>query len=515
MSSLYKITTIVATVALISLFTPALAQTSDGATSACNGVLNRSLSYLKSAGTRLDSFNRAYTSVESLKHELATACAAIAKDAGSGAVQCARAGGAWNANRSLCEHFNNNIDVFGGTVDYIIPCYNQAFYFKLANGRGVVWTKETKSFGPTFSEKQFVMGVTDKDYFCIAQKVPVIVWRGTHIMSMAHRAYSPSDESRAHADRVAADARNRDELNKKIESFSGQLSAAPKDASVLTARGEAYLKKIDYSHAIADFNEVVALRQNDPAALSNRCWARVVANQDIDKAQIDAKEALRLKPKFVDALNCSGLINLRLGHFDMAIADYDELLDIREDFNRGGGGNWNTPTAWYGRGLAEMQRHNEAAAVLDLAVAKAIVPEIVEQFEGYGFRLSRQPIMNSKQVQNINPILMAPLFDAYVELFYKRLSDRTRNVSARTLVDQSINGMLEAATLSDRDVDVRKICGAGPLPGSRSEDEVSESLKCFLLVLNQTTKRFAPEEDLDKYYQIFRGAIYGLKNAAN
>ena len=70
--------------------------------------------------------------------------------------------------------------------------------------------------------------------------------------------------------------------------------------------------------------EVTALRPSDASAWSNRCWARAVANQELDKALDDANEALRLKAKVVDvdALNCRALIYLRLGHFGIdALAD--------------------------------------------------------------------------------------------------------------------------------------------------------------------------------------------------
>ena len=178
-------------------------------------------------------------------------------------------------------------------------------------------------------------------------------------------------------------------------------------------------------------------------------------------------------------------------------------------------GTWNIASAWYGRGLAERQHRNETAAILDFAEATAVAPSIGEQYANYGFSISGQSEVYGEKTGDMNPILMAPLFDNYLEAFYKVLTEKNGRATASKLTKDSINGMLEAATIKSSDVDTRKICGTAPFARSKGQDETSQSLRCFFLVLDLATRKFAPEQDLEKYNQLIRGAMYGLENSTH
>jgi tetratricopeptide (TPR) repeat protein len=499
---------------LAASLTSSAAQAGDSSLSACNSVVDRAVSQLSSAATRPDSLARALQSLEGLKEQLTTNCAAAAKDAHSGVAQCEHVGGKWDAGQGKCQNLNNNkVEIFGGTVEQVTLCWNQAIFLRLADGTSAVWTPDTNTFkrGAASHARDFVVGITDKDYYCLAQKLPIIVWAAPHIKALAHRPYRSDDDPQRRADSAAAHARAIDELNKKIASYTRQIKAAPDDASILSRRGNTYLEKYEYADAIADFNQVVALRPSDAGAWSNRCWARAIANLELAKGLSDAIESLRLKPNAVDALNCRGLISLRLGHVDEAISDYDSVLGIGAALREGG--NWDIPSAWYGRGLAERQRRNEIAGILDFAAATAVAPTIADQFAAYGFNTSGQSEVYGQKNGDMNPILMAPLFDSYLEAFYKAVSENGRPTASK-LTNDAISGMLEAATLSLSDFDTRKICGNSPL-GHKGQDTTSQSLSCFFLVLDQATKKYAPEQDIGKYQQLIRGAIYGLENSTH
>lgn len=499
----------------------AAAKADDGPQSACNSIAGRAVSYLSSAKATPDSFDKALVELQDMNQELATACAAAAKEASSGNVQCQRAGGKWDAGQGKCQGFNDNtVKIFRGTVERVTFCWNNAIYLRLADGTEVVWTPETKTFRQGAAShaiddfikvKDFAAGVTDKSYYCLAQKEPIIVWEATHLKALAVRPYRSDDDKRLRADRSAEHAHELDELNSKIATYGEQIKAAPGDAAALAKRGNAYLEKADYPDAIADFNAVVALRPNDAAAWSNRCWARAIANQDLDKALNDAKESLRLQRNGA-GLNCRGLIFVRTGHLDEAIADYDAALGIGSDVSSGGGGEWDIPSAWYGRGLAERQRRNEVAAILDFAAADAVAPSTADRFASYGFN-SEQSDVYGKKSGDMNPIIMAPLFDGYVEAFYKALAEHNGQTTASKLTSNSISGMLEAATISPSDLDARKICATAVSAANKSRDQTSGSLRCFFLVLDQATRKFAPEQDDGKYGQLIRGAVYGLQNS--
>jgi tetratricopeptide (TPR) repeat protein len=473
---------------------------------ACDSMISQVLSQLNYDGTAADSFNRAFDSIQGLKEQLATACAANVKDANLGSAQCERAGGDWDATRRACQKFNNKLTIFGGTIEQVHLCWNGAIYYKLADGTEVAWTDETNAFkrGAPSHVKEFLTGITDRDYYCLAQKVPMLVWAVPRIKAMRYRSYLASDESRRRSDLAKLEASTLDELNKKISSHSEQIASSPKNPSLLASRGNLYLQSGDYGRALADFNESAAIRPDDSASWSNRCWARAVANQELNKALEDANEALRLKPNDRVVFNCRGLVKLRQGRYSDAIADYDIAL---------GEGNWNTATAWYGRALAELQSHNEITSVLDFGAATAVDPAVTIQFTKYGFPTPGKLLLDFEAYHAMNAIEMAPLFDAYVKAFYGALGKPDGQVSAMKLVNDSLKGMWEAAMINPADFSTSKICGPAFAERKDQKQEVFESLRCFLLVLDQVARKIAPEQDIGKYKQIIRGAMYGLENS--
>jgi tetratricopeptide (TPR) repeat protein len=508
---------------LIALLASSAARANDSSPLACSSLADQAASYLSSAKEKPDSIDKALVAFRDINQRLAATCAAAAKEASSGSDQCQRAGGKWDAGQGKCQGFNNNnVKTFGGSVEQVTFCWNDAIYLRLADGTEVVWTPETKTFrnGPAsravedfIKVKSFAAGVTDKSFYCLAQKVPILVWTAVHLKALAIRPYRPDDDNRQRSDRAAAHAHDLDELNNKIAAYSQQLKVAPSDASTLAKRGNAYLGKADYSDAFADFNQVVALRPNDTGSWSNRCWARAIAGQDLNQALNDAGESLRLQSNAA-ASACRGLVFLRLGRLDEALADYDAALGINSKLSDGGG-EWDAPSAWYGRGLAERQRRNEVAATLDFAAATAMAPTIADHFASYGFNVSDLPEVYGQRIGDMNAILMAPFFDSYVEAFYKARAGNTGQATASKLVGDSINGMLEAGTISSSDVDPRKICGAPAAARGKEGDEVAQSLKCFFLVLDRATRKYAPEQDLEKYNQLMRGAMFGLENSTH
>lgn len=84
--------------------------------------------------------------------------------------------------------------------------------------------------------------------------------------------------------------------------------------------------------------------------------------------------ALRLNPDDSNALDGRGFINIRLGRFQEAIANYDEALK-REP---------RLPGSLYLRGIAKLRLGNAQAAKRDIAAAEAFEPEIAARFAGYG-----------------------------------------------------------------------------------------------------------------------------------
>ena len=160
-----------------------------------------------------------------------------------------------------------------------------------------------------------------------------------------------------------------------IKSLTAKIDANPDDVNALYRRGQVYASKGAYSLAIKDFDDTIRLNPKDVEALNNRCWARTVVG-DLQSALKDCNEALRLRPNFVDALDSRGLVNLKAGLYKNAMADFDAALKI----------NPRLTSSLYGRGLAKQRNGSISEGNLDIANAKAMDPNIVQEYESYGVR---------------------------------------------------------------------------------------------------------------------------------
>ena len=84
--------------------------------------------------------------------------------------------------------------------------------------------------------------------------------------------------------------------------------------------------------------------------------------RDLGKALDDCNAALKRQGRTTAFLDTRGLVNLRLGRIDAAIADYDDALKLQPKLAR----------ALYGRGLAKQRKGLEAEAEADLAAALSL-----------------------------------------------------------------------------------------------------------------------------------------------
>jgi hypothetical protein len=179
-------------------------------------------------------------------------------------------------------------------------------------------------------------------------------------------AEKPADKSTGGAQVALAD-------DPTIKSLSAKIADNPDDMNALYRRGQVYASKGAYSLAIKDFDDTIRLNPKDVEALNNRCWARAVIG-DLQSALKDCNEALRLRPNFVDALDSRGLVNLKSGMTKNAITDFDAALKI----------NSRLTSSLYGRGLAKQRNGSISEGNLDIANAKAMDPNIIQEFESYG-----------------------------------------------------------------------------------------------------------------------------------
>jgi len=146
---------------------------------------------------------------------------------------------------------------------------------------------------------------------------------------------------------------------------------ATKEADVRLTLARLYGNLDHPAQVITQMDLWIPLHDQDPRVFqgyNERCWARAVLGQDLEKALHDCNAGLRSNPHAPQLLDSRGLVNLRRNQFDKAIADYNEALKI------------NPKIAWslYGRGIAELRKGMTAKGEADIAAAKALAPHLPE-----------------------------------------------------------------------------------------------------------------------------------------
>jgi tetratricopeptide (TPR) repeat protein len=173
--------------------------------------------------------------------------------------------------------------------------------------------------------------------------------------------------------------------NKDISGATADLDAAdrlaPKQADVRFTLAEFYEAVELTGPAVAQYDLWISNHPDDSkmtGALNGRCWLRALQGQELAKALADCNRALSLSakasPSSAAVLDSRGLVRLRMGDYDKAIADYDESLKIAPK------------RAWplYGRGVAKMRKKKTEEGEADIAAAAKVWPKIADEFNRRG-----------------------------------------------------------------------------------------------------------------------------------
>ena len=154
-------------------------------------------------------------------------------------------------------------------------------------------------------------------------------------------------------------------------------AAAPKPSDRRIDLAGLYEAIDDYPQAIAQYDLWIAAHPDDnrrSMALNGRCWARALANVDLDRALKDCNGALSAAPHTAAYLDSRGLVRVRMGDYARAITDYDEALAA------------NGKMAWsfYGRGIARLRLGQKEAGEADIAKAREMQPDLPEEAKKRG-----------------------------------------------------------------------------------------------------------------------------------
>jgi tetratricopeptide (TPR) repeat protein/predicted aspartyl protease len=163
---------------------------------------------------------------------------------------------------------------------------------------------------------------------------------------------------------------------------------APKPSDLRYTLAEFNLRLHRLPEAIEQFTLWLPYHRDDSRSLDafhGRCLCRVLLNQDLPAALSDCNAVLhradKTSPNYAQILVDRGLIRLREGSYDRAIADFDDALKMTPDKARA-----SYARALYARGIAKARKNQTADSESDIAAATGVAPKIADEFEPYGLR---------------------------------------------------------------------------------------------------------------------------------
>jgi tetratricopeptide (TPR) repeat protein/predicted aspartyl protease len=167
------------------------------------------------------------------------------------------------------------------------------------------------------------------------------------------------------------------DINGAQSDFTAAMKLTPEDKELPLQVASAYSDAHLHEASVRLYDAWIAAHAGDPLmghALNSRCWARALAGTELPKALADCDAARALGDRGAGTRDSRGLVLLRLGRFEEAIAQYNTALRLQPK------------VAWslYGRGVAKLKTGRIAEGKADLEAAVALQPDIGEEAKGFG-----------------------------------------------------------------------------------------------------------------------------------
>lgn len=157
-----------------------------------------------------------------------------------------------------------------------------------------------------------------------------------------------------------------------LEDFSSAIQHNPHFVEAYISRAALYEARGDYDLGAADYDEVLRIMPTFGPAYNARCWLKTLSGRDLADARADCDRAIELRAG-APAYETRGLLNLKDGRFEAALADYGVAVETGR-----------TAHALYGRGLAALRLGRTEAGQADIAAATAADPTLPQTFQRYG-----------------------------------------------------------------------------------------------------------------------------------
>jgi tetratricopeptide (TPR) repeat protein len=170
----------------------------------------------------------------------------------------------------------------------------------------------------------------------------------------------------------------RGDFDHAVADHSEAIRLAPKDADAFYNRGYTFSHKGDHERAVADYTAGIELDASKSRLWGQRCWSRAILGKQRKEALEDCNKARSLSPQIPQILAYRGLVYLKLGQLDKALADYEEALTLTKNPNNA---DW-----LYVRGVIKARNGDTSGGNADVGRAKSIKADIAEEYAKYGIK---------------------------------------------------------------------------------------------------------------------------------
>lgn len=160
-----------------------------------------------------------------------------------------------------------------------------------------------------------------------------------------------------------------------VEDMDAALTINPGEPTFYTRRSSAHLELSNHAEAIRDADSAWDAGDRSWNAANQRCWARAVADRDLQTARAACDASIRMNSHYAN-LDSRGLVGLRQGRNQDAWNDYNAAVTARPD----------QASPLYGRGIAAIRLGRAAEGYADLAAAVQKEATVADDFSGMGVR---------------------------------------------------------------------------------------------------------------------------------
>jgi tetratricopeptide (TPR) repeat protein len=161
-----------------------------------------------------------------------------------------------------------------------------------------------------------------------------------------------------------------------LEDFDALVAMNPRDVFFLQNRAALHNLMGNYDLARADNMAALKIDPLNSDAHNSMCWALAMEGQDLDRALSYCNISIGLMTNNAAALDSRGMVYLKMGKYELGLADFERALRIDP----------HSAHFMYGRGIVLLRLGREEDGRKAIALAVEADPAIASQYDGYGVK---------------------------------------------------------------------------------------------------------------------------------